>query len=82
MSNNKGLPVSGYTDQSTAKVDLVNINKVAEERVLRILDELKTMDGIDQRWLQTGRTQIEKGFMSVNRAVFQPTRISLSEDEA
>ena len=78
------MPVAGYTPQSDAKVDLVNRNKVAEERVLRILDELKDRDAtfhdIDQRWLAIGRTHLEQAFMAINRAVFQPKRVSIPEE--
>ena len=78
----QSLPVSGYTLQSAAAVDQVNLHKQLEERVLRVLDELKEFPGIDQRWLATGRTDIEKGCMAVNRAVFCPQRVDLPEDEA
>ena len=76
-----GLPVGGYRRQSDEAVSLVNVNKEIEERVLRILDDLKAHPGIDQRWLQAGRTQIEFGFMAVDRSVFQPGRVSLPEDD-
>ena len=76
-----GLPVSGYRAQSDDKVALVNANKDIEERVLRILDDLKASPGVDGRWLAIGRTSIEQGFMAVNRAVFQPSRASLPEDK-
>lgn len=78
----RGLPVAGYRPQSDDKVALVNANKLAEERVLRILDELAQRDDVDPEWLHTGRTWIEAGFMSVNRAVFQPARVTLPEDVA
>lgn len=84
---NGALPVAGYKPQTQSKIDIVNRNKEIEERVLRILDELKTLNegGIspviaDQRWLAIGRTQIEQGFMAVNRSVFQPDRAPLPED--
>lgn len=84
MSETKhaGLPVSGYRDQSTAKIDLVNRNKEIEERVLRILDDLRSLPPgvVDPRWLATGGTDIEKGFMSINCAVFQPDRVHFSDD--
>lgn len=82
MAEHEGLPVAGCRPQATSAVDLVNRNKGAEERILRILDDLKSAPGIDQRWLAAGRTDIEKGFMAVNRAIFQPGRASLPEDEA
>jgi len=75
-----GLPVDGYSKQSDNNVKLVNFHKQWEERVLRHLDWLAKQQGIDQRWLAIGRTGVEKAFMAVNRAVFQPTRIQLPED--
>lgn len=81
MSQHQGLPVSGYKAQSDEKVTIVNTNKALEERVLRQLDELNRDPRIDPRWLAIGRTAIENGFMAVNRAVFQPGRVSLPEDE-
>jgi hypothetical protein len=75
------LPVHGYMRQSGASVGLVNFHKEWEERVLRHLDWLAGHEGVDKRWLAIGRTQIEKAFMAVNRAVFKPGRISLPEDK-
>ncbi len=74
------LPVAGYTSQSTSKVELVNANKILEERVLRRFDELVKLDNIDKRWLAIGRTHFEQAFMAMNRAVFQPQRVGLPED--
>lgn len=34
----------------------------------------------DQRWLAIARTHFQEGFMALNRAMFQPTRIKLPED--
>ncbi len=80
MTQHKGLPVSGYQPQSDEKVSAVNTNKQHEELILRRLDELKGMPGIDQRWLAIGRTHIEEAFMAINRAIFQPQRIALPTD--
>lgn len=71
----KGLPVSGYKDQSAASIDKVNENKQIEEEVLRILDSLEADEAVDQRWLAIGRTHIEQGFMAVNRSIFKPDRL-------
>ncbi|WP_375453746.1 hypothetical protein [uncultured Methylobacterium sp.] len=86
MSNDQhqGLPVAGYVPQSADKVALVNQNKVIEEYVLRQLDKLAALPAgtVDPRWFATARTDIEKGFMALNRSVFQPTRVTLPEDAA
>lgn len=80
MTKHSALPVSGYKPQSDEKVQIVNANKELEESILRVLDELAGMPGIDQRWLAIGRAELEKGFMAVNRAIFQPGRVKLPED--
>lgn len=76
----EGLPVAGYRPQSDRTVTRVNENKQAEERILRTLDELGECDDVDKRWLAIARTQIEQGFMALNRAVFRPSRVLLPED--
>lgn len=84
MSEQKheGLPVSGYKPQNTQAVNAVNQNKAIEEKVLRILDELKGDPNlrVDQRWLAVGRTHIEEGFMAINRSIFKPGRVALPGD--
>ena len=81
MSVHKGLPVAGYRAQNggaVGRVNRVNKNKVIEEEVLRILDELAASDGVDKRWLAIGRNAIEQGFMAVNRSVLKPERVAIS----
>jgi len=68
------LPVKGYTAQPDWKIAMVNDHKELEETILQVLDKLADSEGIDKRWLAIGRTQIEQGFMAINRAVFQPRR--------
>jgi hypothetical protein len=85
MTDHQALPVEGYKPQSQSSVDLVNYNKLTEERVLRLIDSLAAMcdadpKSINGRWLNIARTHIEQGFMAMNRAVFQPTRAKLPDD--
>ncbi len=75
----QGLPVAGYQPQSDENVAIVNCNKQIEEYLLRMVDALSSNTGnlvIDQRWLLIARDHFEQGFMAMNRAVFQPQRIS------
>ena len=69
--------VKGYRPLTDTRVAIVNANKVIEEQVLRILDELAKSEDTDKRWLAIGRTAIEQGFMAVNRSVFKPERVSI-----
>lgn len=77
------LPVAGYKAQSQGAVDLVNQFKRIEEEVLRVLDGMKSKEGLvlyDQRWLNIGRTHLEQAFMAINRSVFRPERVRLPSD--
>lgn len=80
MGLHEGLPVAGYHSQNDSAIDLVNKNKVIEEQVLRIIDAAQKNGMGDPRWLAIARTDIEKAFMSLNRAIFQPGRIKLPGD--
>jgi len=73
---NAGLPVAGYVPQSDENVAMVNRNKALEELVLRQIDAHKAAGAAyDQRWVALALTQIQQGFMALNRAVFQPQRL-------
>lgn len=91
------LSVAGYTSQPDEKIALVNVFKQDEERLLRKLDARRqpflgrdgrwytdsseTVDALDPRWAAIARTHFQEGFMALNRAVFQPQRVKLPEDE-
>lgn len=88
----QGLPVPGYKPQSSDRIALVSSNKETEEGLLRVIDEMMKAEGpqfgavlgqpsFDRRWLAIARTHFEQGFMALNRAVFQPTRIKLPGDD-
>ncbi len=82
-AQHQGLPVAGYVPQSDAKVAMVNEHKLIEERLLRRIDELLengAAPGQTMRWLSIAKTNLELGFMALNRAVFMPQRVKLPED--
>ena len=81
-ARHQGLPVAGYQPQSDEAILLVNLMKATEEKLLRALDDLAERDDVDKRWLAIGRTQIEQGFMAVNRSIFRPGRVVLPGDGA
>lgn len=76
------MPVHGYTTQTALAVDLVNQNKVAEEDILRMLDEYAKRPDVDGRWLAIGRTHLEQAWMAINRAIFKPQRVKIPGDPA
>lgn len=84
MEKAEGLPVAGYRPQSEQAIGTVNHFKEVEERLLRDIDAMRDSvekHRFDQRWLSIAQTALEQGFMALNRAVFQPSRIRLPGDE-
>jgi hypothetical protein len=75
-----GLPVHGYQPQDPLRIALVNQNKETEERLLRQMEAISGNPDFDQRWLSIARTELEMGFMALNRAIFRPGRVKLPED--
>lgn len=76
------LPVAGYQAQSDEKIAMVNVFKELEERVLRQADHIKGHSAVDGRMLALGVTNLQVAFMWLNRAIFQPGRVKLPEDQA
>ena len=81
MTDHKPLPVAGYTAQIDENVQMVNMNKRDEEKLLRSLDLYAMNPEVDRRWLAIAKTHFEQGFMALNRSIFKPQRISLPDDE-
>lgn len=69
------LVLYGYRELTQRKIDMINEGKILEEKVLRYIDWMETEPGTDLRWLATGRTSIQQGFMAVFRGVLLPTRL-------
>ena len=65
--------IKGYRDLSQEEIDLMNKAKILAEQVGDLVKELKQKEGLDQRWVATGATDLQKGFMCIIRGVAQPT---------
>ena len=65
--------IAGYRDLTKTETDLINMVKAKANEIGAILEMLKSVPDIDPRWLAEGRTDLQKGFMSVTRAIAKPT---------
>ena len=65
--------ITGYRDLSQEEIDLMNEAKNLSVKVGDLVDKLQAMDDLDQRWVATGKTDLQKGFMSIIRGIAQPT---------
>lgn len=75
------LSAAEYIRRSEEAQLLMAENKVAEEQILDRLNALGRRSDIDKRWLSIARTDIERGFMALNRALAEPLIVMISEVE-
>jgi hypothetical protein len=77
--DNQHQKIKGYRDLTKQEIDLMNEGKALAEQCREYTDKLKasdavnTTEGIDQRWLSIGITDLQKGFMAVIRSIARPT---------
>ena len=65
--------IKGYRDLSQQEIDLMNEGKALAEQVGLYIDKLQALESTDKRWVATGKTDLQKGFMSAIRSIAQPT---------
>lgn len=64
--------VKGYRQLTPEMIALMNEFKELEAQVLAKIKELQANPEFDQRWIATGRTDIQKGFMCTIRGITRP----------
>jgi hypothetical protein len=65
--------VTGYRQLNEAEAALMNEIKEHGVRLGELVAKLRTTDGLDQRWVSIGATDLQTGTMALVRAVAQPT---------
>jgi hypothetical protein len=71
--DNQHKQIKGYRDLSQEEIDLMNEAKALAEQVGDFVERLQSTNALDQRWVATGKTDLQKGFMSIIRGIAQPT---------
>lgn len=71
--DNQHREIRGYRELSREEVDLINEIKTKGAEVGELVMALRNRDGLDQRWISEGATDLQKGFMSLTRGVAKPT---------
>ena len=65
--------ITGYRDLTAEEIGLMNEAKALSEQVGALVEKLDNLDGIDRRWTAIARTDLQKGFMALTRAIAKPT---------
>ena len=70
--DNQHRKIKGYRDLNQHEIDLMNEIKQKGAEVGALIDRLQDSGSIDGRWLAIGKTDLQKGFMALTRAVAKP----------
>ena len=65
--------IKGYRDLSQAEIDLMNEIKAKGVELEELVKKLRATEGLDQRWISIGTTDLQTGLMALVRGVAQPT---------
>lgn len=65
--------IKGYRDLTQAEIDLMNKIKTKGTELGELVAELRAAQGLDQRWVSIGATDLQTGLMALTRGVAQPT---------
>jgi hypothetical protein len=71
--DNQHKQIKGYRDLTQEEIDLMNKAKSLAVQVGELVAEIQSNSLTDKRWASIGQTDLQKGFMSLIRAVAQPT---------
>lgn len=70
---NQHRKIKGYRELTPEEISLMNTSKELADACGALIEVLETTEDIDQRWLAIGKTDLQKGFMSVVRSIARPT---------
>lgn len=65
--------VTGYRQLNETEAALMNEIKAHGADLGELVAKLRATDGLDQRWINIGATDLQTGTMALVRAVAQPT---------
>ena len=65
--------ITGYRQLKEAEAALMNEIKAEGVKLGELVAKLRSTEGLDQRWVSIGATDLQTGLMALTRGVAQPT---------
>ena len=69
---NQHRKISGYRELSQEEINLMNEIKAKGVELGELVEKLRDTEGLDQRWISIGTTDLQTGLMALTRGVAQP----------
>ena len=70
---NQHQKIKGYRELSQQEIDGMNSIKDAGNALGALIEHLQMLEGLDQRFIAIGKTDIQKGLAMVIRGIAQPS---------
>jgi hypothetical protein len=67
------MAITGYRKLSDKEIELMNAIKAKGVELGELVASLEQAEGLDSRWIEIGKTNLQQGLMALTRAVAQPT---------
>lgn len=76
MNHAETMPALTNEELSEVSGEIEKLNGA----ILALADRMRGRDAVEQRWLQIGVTDVEKGLMSIVRAIVtEPLKVALAQ---
>lgn len=69
---NQHRKIKGYRELNQKEIDLMNEVKQHGAILGELVERLKMLDIVDQRWVSIGETDIQTGLMALTRSITKP----------
>lgn len=70
---NQHRQIKGYRELNEQEIAAMNEIKTKGAELGELVEKLRATEGLDQRWVSIGATDLQTGLMALTRAVAQPT---------
>lgn len=70
--DNQHRKIKGYRDLNESEISAMNEIKEKAAEVGDLVERLANNGGLDQRWVNIGKADLQKGFMALTRSVAKP----------
>ena len=70
--DNQHKKIKGYRDLSQGEIDTMNAVKEQGEKLRIMIDEMKSVNDTDKRWIAIAETHLQQGIMAAVRSIAKP----------
>lgn len=70
--DNQHRKIKGYRELNQEEIDAMNEVKATGIKLGELVEKLENNKDLDQRWLEIGKTDLQKGLMALTRAIAKP----------